>query len=148
MAAEEPSPISGRPDTYAQAGFHVSDTSTPGHVYELSIEHHVRSEIKFDHVENWDIYAPQTEEEAGESHDAVSLEIDSSKNITIANYHGYRVTRTLRPFPAAVRIYSPQTFISATSSRMRRAAFASATKTAATHVCAPANIPSRTPSRT
>ena len=43
----------------------VSNTKTPGHVYELSNEHHVRNEIKFDHVENWDINAPQTEEEAG-----------------------------------------------------------------------------------
>jgi hypothetical protein len=93
------------PDTFAQAGFYVSDTKTPGHVYELSNEHHVRNEIKFDHVENWDINAPQTEEEAGESPDALSLEIDWSKNITIANYHGYRVTRSRAPFPTAVRLY-------------------------------------------
>jgi sugar lactone lactonase YvrE len=93
------------PDTFAQAGFYVSDTKTPGHVYELSNEHHVRNEIKFDHVENWDINAPQTEEEAGESPEALSLELDWSKNITIANYHGYRVTRSRAPFPAAVRLY-------------------------------------------
>ncbi|HEX7359002.1 MAG TPA: glycosyl hydrolase family 28-related protein [Bryobacteraceae bacterium] len=93
------------PDTFAQAGFYVSDTKTPGHVYELSNEHHVRNEIKFDHVENWDLNAPQTEEEAGESPDAVSLEFDWSKNITVANYHGYRVTRSRAPFPAAVRLY-------------------------------------------
>ncbi len=93
------------PDTFAQAGFYVSDTSTPGHVYELSNEHHVRTEIKFDHVENWDINAPQTEEEAGESPEALSLELDWSKNITIANYHAYRVTRSRAPFPSAVRLY-------------------------------------------
>jgi sugar lactone lactonase YvrE len=33
------------------------------------------------------------------------MEISASKNITIANYHGYRVTRSRAPFPAAVRIY-------------------------------------------
>ena len=93
------------PDTFAQAGFYVSYTKTPGHVYELSNEHHVRNEIKFDHVENWDLNAPQTEEEAGESPDALSLELDWSKNITIANYHGYRVTRSRAPFPTAVRLY-------------------------------------------
>jgi hypothetical protein len=93
------------PNTFAQAGFYVSDTKTPGHVYELSNEHHVRNEIKFDRVENWDVNAPQSEEEAGESPEALSLEIDSSKNITIANYHAYRVTRSRAPFPAAVRIY-------------------------------------------
>lgn len=93
------------PNTFAQAGFLVSNTKTPGHVYELSNEHHVRNEIKFDHVENWDINAPQTEEEAGESPESLSLEIDSSRNITIANYHAYRVTRSRAPFSTAVRIY-------------------------------------------
>ena len=94
------------PDTFAQAGFVVSNTKTPGHVYELSTEHHVRNEIKFDHVENWDINAPQTEEEAGESPESLSLEIDFSRNLTFANYHAYRVTRSRAPFPAAVRIYN------------------------------------------
>ncbi len=94
------------PNTFAQAGFYVSDTKTPGHVYELSNEHHLRNEIKFDHVENWDINAPQTEEEAGESPESLSLEFDWSKNITVANYHGYRVTRSRAPFPAAVRLYN------------------------------------------
>ena len=93
------------PNTFAQAGFLVSNTKTPGHVYELSVEHHVRNEIKFDHVENWDINAPQTEEEAGESPEALSLEINDCRNLTIANYHGYRVTRSRAPFPAAVRVY-------------------------------------------
>jgi hypothetical protein len=93
------------PDTFAQAGFYVSNTTTPGHVYELSAEHHVRVEIKLDHVENWDLNAPQTEEETGESPEALSLEIAYSKNITIANYHGYRVTRSRAPFPVAVRLY-------------------------------------------
>jgi len=94
------------PNTFAQSGFLVSNTTTPGHVYELSNEHHVRGEIKFDHVENWDINAPQTEEESAESPESLSLEFDNSKNITIANYHGYRVTRTRAPFPAAVRLYN------------------------------------------
>src|SRR4051812_44667832 len=92
------------PNTYAQSGFYVSDTTTPGHVYELSNEHHLFNEIKLDRVENWDFNAPQTEEEAATSPEAVSFEINDSKNITIANYHGYRVTRSHMPFPAAVRI--------------------------------------------
>ena len=66
----------------------------------------MRNEIKFDHAENWDVNAPQTEEEAGESPDALSLELDWSKNITIANYHAYRVTRSRAPFSAAVRLYN------------------------------------------
>ena len=94
------------PNTFAQAGFYVSWTKTPGHVYELSNEHHVRNEIRFNHVENWDLNAPQTEEEAFESPDSLSLEFDNSHHITVANYHGYRVTRSRAPFPAAVRLYN------------------------------------------
>jgi len=93
------------PDTYASAGLYVSDTSTPGHCYEISIEHHVRNEIVLDRVANWELLAPQTEEEYGESRNAVSLEIRDSHDILIANYHGYRVTRTLGPAPAAARLY-------------------------------------------
>jgi sugar lactone lactonase YvrE len=94
------------PNTFAQSGFYVSNTKTPGHVYELSTEHHVRNEIRFDHVENWDVNAPQTEEEAAESPESLSIEFDWSRNITIANYHGYRVTRSRAPYAAAVRLYN------------------------------------------
>jgi sugar lactone lactonase YvrE len=93
------------PSTFAQAGLYISDTTTPGHVYELSSEHHVRTEVKIDHAANWEIYALQTEGEREESAAAISLEIDHSKNITIANYHGYRVVRSYHPVPYAVHLY-------------------------------------------
>ena len=92
------------PDTFAQAGLYISDTTTPGHVYELSSEHHVRNEIKLDQVANWELYALQTEGEREESASALSLEIDRSKNITIANYHGYRVVRSYHPLPYAIHM--------------------------------------------
>jgi Pectate lyase superfamily protein/SMP-30/Gluconolactonase/LRE-like region len=92
------------PDTFAQAGMLISNTSVPGFVYEISSEHHVHSEFQLRHVANWELYALQTEEESGESQDASSLEIDDSSNLTIANYHGYRVTHMEKPFPYAVRV--------------------------------------------
>ena len=92
------------PDTFAQAGLYISDTSTPGHVYELSSEHHVRNEIKVERTANWDLYALQTEEERGESPFALPLSIDRSHNITIANNFGYRVISSYQPFPYAVRV--------------------------------------------
>jgi hypothetical protein len=92
------------PSGYAQAGFHVSNTSTPGKVYELSAEHHIRAEIVLDKVENWEFLAPQTEEEVRDGADSVSLEIRNSRNVLFANYHGYRVTRSYKPMPAAVTI--------------------------------------------
>ena len=92
------------PDTFAQAGMLISNTTIPGFVYEISSEHHVRAEFKLKNVSNWQLYALQTEEESGESQNASSLEIDHSSNLTIANYHGYRVTHMEKPFPYAVRV--------------------------------------------
>ncbi len=92
------------PVTFAQAGMYISNTSTSGRVYELSSEHHVRNEIKLDHASNWQIYALQTEEEHGEGPFALPLAIDNSNNITIANYHSYRVVGSYQPFPYAIRV--------------------------------------------
>ncbi len=93
------------PNTYAQAGLYVSNTSTPGYVYQMSAEHHVRAEIVLDRVRNWEFLAPQTEEEAGESRTAVALEVRNSSDILFANFHAYRVTRSVHPAPAAVKLY-------------------------------------------
>ncbi|HVT99485.1 MAG TPA: SMP-30/gluconolactonase/LRE family protein, partial [Acidobacteriaceae bacterium] len=96
------------PSTFAQAGLYISNTSTPGHVYELSSEHHVRNEAVLDGVKNWEIVALQTEEERGESGFALPLSIAHSSNITVANYHGYRVVSSFQPFPCAIRISDSQ----------------------------------------
>jgi sugar lactone lactonase YvrE len=92
------------PSTFAQAGMLVSDTSTEGRIYEMSSEHHVRYELQLRNVSNWRIYALQTEEERGEGGFALPLEIDQSSNITVANFHIYRVISTFQPFPWAVRV--------------------------------------------
>jgi hypothetical protein len=94
------------PNTFAQAGFYVSNTRTPGHVYEMSVEHHVRNEFVLDDVENWEFLAPQTEQEVGDGPDAVSLEVRNSRNLLFANYHAYRVTRSYHPARTAVRLFN------------------------------------------
>ncbi|WP_323143694.1 glycosyl hydrolase family 28-related protein [Massilia phyllosphaerae] len=92
------------PAGHGQAGFYVTNTRTPGRVYELSAEHHIRNEIVLDGVENWEFHAPQTEEEVHDGADSVALDIRNSKNILLANLHSYRVTRSIKPAPSAVRI--------------------------------------------
>ncbi len=94
------------PNTFAEAGFYISDTATPGHVYQASIEHHPRTEIVMSRVSNWELLAPQTEEESGESRSAISFEIRDSINILIANYRAFRVTRTSGPMVAAAQLYN------------------------------------------
>ncbi|KQM97301.1 gluconolaconase [Sphingobium sp. Leaf26] len=92
------------PNSFAQSGLHITNTSTPGHVYEMSVEHHARNEIVLDNVQNWEFLAPQTEQEVDDGPDAISLDIRNSSNILFANYHGYRVTRTYAPEKSAVKL--------------------------------------------
>ena len=96
------------PSTFAQAGLYVSHTSTPGRIYQLSSEHHVRNEAVFDDVSNWQVFALQTEEERGEGGFAVPLEILDSKNLLIANMHIYRVVSAYQPAPYAL-VPAPRT---------------------------------------
>lgn len=92
------------PSTFAQAGLHISNTSTSGRIYELSSEHHVRNEVILDHASNWQIYALQTEEERGEGGFALPLDIRDSSNITFANLHMYRVVSSDQPFKNAITV--------------------------------------------
>jgi hypothetical protein len=92
------------PSTFAHAGMLVSDTETEGRIYQMSSEHHVKHEIQIHNAAHWRIYALQTEEERGESGLALPLEIESSHDITIANFHSYRVISSFQPFPWAAKI--------------------------------------------
>jgi len=92
------------PSPFAQAGVLISNTSTEGRIYQLSSEHHVRNEVVLDHVSNWQIYALQTEEERGEEGFALPLDIRDSNNITLANFHIYRVVSSYQPFPHAIAV--------------------------------------------
>jgi sugar lactone lactonase YvrE len=94
------------PNTFASAGFTVTNTSTPGHVYEMSVEHHARNEFVLDNVRNWEFLAPQTEQEVGDGPNAIGLEIRNSSNLLFANYHGYRVTRSYAPQRSAVKLFN------------------------------------------
>jgi len=94
------------PSTFAAAGLYISNTSTPGRIYALSSEHHVRNEIKLKNVSNWKIYALQMEEESGESWNCLPVEIENSSNLLFANLYLYRVIRIVSPFPYGVRIWN------------------------------------------
>jgi hypothetical protein len=47
----------------ARIGLRVENTATPGKIYQMSVEHHMRVESEFHKVRNWEMYAFQTEEE-------------------------------------------------------------------------------------
>jgi sugar lactone lactonase YvrE len=94
------------PNTLASAGFRVSNTTTQGHVYELSAEHHYRHEIVLENVANWEFLGPQTEQEVRDGVNAISTEFHDTRNVLFANYHSYRVTRTAKPMNTALRMFN------------------------------------------
>jgi hypothetical protein len=93
-------------NTYATSGLLVSNTQTPGRIYAMSLEHHVRNEVRFDNVSNWKIYAFQLEEESREGKECQMVEIVNSKDILFANLWIYRVIRVTTPKRFGVRLWN------------------------------------------
>ena len=90
--------------TFSSCGMRIENTSTPGRIYELSSEHHIRNEIIMDHVANWEINAEQTEEEWGEGPKCLPLRITNCSNLTFANTILFRVFGMSVPFPNGIEI--------------------------------------------
>jgi len=91
--------------TFAISGFYASNTNTRGRVYAMSVEHHVRNEVRLNNVSNWNIYALQLEEENREGSECQPLELEKCSNMTIANLYMFRVIRVKVPYPYSVRTW-------------------------------------------
>ncbi|MDR3061874.1 MAG: SMP-30/gluconolactonase/LRE family protein, partial [Dysgonamonadaceae bacterium] len=92
------------PSPYAAAGMYISNTTTEGRIYYMSVEHHVRNEVILDGVENWRIYGLQLELESGEGPHCLPLDIRNSRNLLFANAFIYRVSRVTTPVEHATRV--------------------------------------------
>ncbi|HVU25652.1 MAG TPA: glycosyl hydrolase family 28-related protein [Opitutus sp.] len=88
----------------AAVGLRIENTSTPGRIYQMSVEHHERVEAEFHAVRNWEIYDFQTEEENPAGAKAYAADIDGSRELLFANTYMYRVSRSVRPKSDAVRV--------------------------------------------
>jgi hypothetical protein len=102
----------------AKAGICISDTSTEGRMYAVSVEHHVSVEVKLENVSNWRLYAVQTEEERLEGPKVIAWDIENCHDITFGNLWLFRMATTPGPFGVrlkdcsninikGVRCYSP-----------------------------------------
>lgn len=91
--------------SYAASGLYVSDTETPGRIYAMSLEHHVRTEARFFNVANWKIYAFQFEEEGTEGPDCYMAEMSGCRNIELINVWMYRVIRAYLPKEIGFRMW-------------------------------------------
>ncbi len=92
------------PSPFAHAGMLVENTSTPGRVYQLSSEHHIRNELILRNVKNWSFYAIQFEEEAHEGERTLPIRIEQCADLEFNNTYIYRVSRTRTPYPHGVWI--------------------------------------------
>ena len=91
--------------TYAAAGLCVTDTDTPGRIYAMSSEHHVRNEVIFRNVANWHVLALQMEEEQAESSYCLPLEIDRCRDLLFANLYLFRTIWLDNPYPMAIKTW-------------------------------------------
>ncbi len=93
-------------NSYAASGMLVSNTSTPGRIFAMSLEHHLRNEARFDNVSNWKMYAFQFEEEYKEGIEAISIEISNSHDLFFGNLWLYRTIRVETPKRFGVRLWN------------------------------------------
>ncbi|WP_353185442.1 glycosyl hydrolase family 28-related protein [Parapedobacter lycopersici] len=92
--------------TYNASGLYVSNTETPGKIYAMSLEHHVRNEARFNNVANWKMYAFQFEEESREGHDVLPLELVNCRDLMFAHLYFFRVIRMVKPAPYSARTWN------------------------------------------
>jgi sugar lactone lactonase YvrE len=90
--------------TISSAGLRIENTSTPGKIYQMSVEHHMRVESRFNNARNWEFYALQTEEENPAGAKANAMEIQDCRNLLFANTYMYRVSRTVLPKTHAIMV--------------------------------------------
>lgn len=91
-------------NTYASTGLYISNTSTPGKVFAMSLEHHVRQEARMNNIANWKFYAFQFEEEGREGKNAQTLNINDCNNLMFANFWMYRTIRVNTPRPWGIKV--------------------------------------------
>jgi hypothetical protein len=92
--------------TYATSGLYVSNTTTPGRIYAMSLEHHVRNEARFTNVSNWKMYAFQFEEEGREGKDCKMMEIIDCSDLMFVNVWIYRVIRASTPQQKGIQLWN------------------------------------------
>ncbi len=91
------------PSAFSANGLYISDTDTPGTLYEVSVEHHVRNEVRLKNVHNWNFYALQLEEELLESGDVQPIDMQECSHLMFANLYLFRVIWIETPLRTAIR---------------------------------------------
>lgn len=91
------------PDVLSRDGIHISNTSAPGQIWMISVEHHLEVEVVMENVSNWRIAALQTEENLGSEY-AASIRLENCHDIEFGNLFQYRVQAITVQHPHAAVI--------------------------------------------
>jgi len=91
------------PNATARYGLYISNTSNEGHMYEMSVEHHLAVEVRLENVQNWKIYDLQTEEMGG-NEKTVGVEMVNCRNILLANLFMYHFSANTASAPYGIRV--------------------------------------------
>ena len=93
------------------AGILIDETDVPGQIFEVSVEHHVRGEVKLRRVKNWKLYALQLEEETAESPKCQPLEIIDCENVEFMNFYTFRVIWHTTPWKYATLVWNSKDIV-------------------------------------
>lgn len=108
-------------DGKAKEPFVISNTQTPGKIYEVSVEHHRNVEVKLDNVEGWEFHALQLEENRG-CEKTLGIYMKDCKNILLTNFRSHRTTGVWEPYYAAIQLRNSEN-ITIRGNNMRGAVF-------------------------
>jgi hypothetical protein len=108
-------------DGKAKEPFVISNTQTPGKIYEVSVEHHRNVEVKLDNVEGWEFHALQLEENRG-CEKTLGIYMKDCKNILLTNFRSHRTTGVWEPYYAAIQLRNSEK-ITIRGNNMRGAVF-------------------------
>lgn len=91
---------------YVSAGLQIQDTAAQTKIYCLSLEHHVRCELRMIRAQNVTIYGFQSEEEKAEGEFAQPIELIDCKNITFATTYCFRTVFVQKPYDYCVKLWN------------------------------------------
>lgn len=90
-------------DWSAAVGLLITDTSTPGRIYGISVEHHLENEVRIQNAVGWSLDALQTEADDYAEH-TLAVDMADCRDITFGNLFAYRRVALETSHPHAVRI--------------------------------------------
>jgi sugar lactone lactonase YvrE len=90
----------------AQAGVVISNTNTPGTIYGLALEAHVRAELRITGSSNWQIDGAGITEDTLEGARALPIDLDGASHITFNGLAMDRAAGIGAPYAHAVKLHA------------------------------------------